>query len=236
MSDGNESDPQSELIRSLRNERILKSKNIEKALESIRREDFLWKNYPLSEAYVDEPLPLGGTGQTISAPHMVAIMLEELGLARGQKVLEIGSGSGYNAALLGFIVSEGTKISTQLVTTVERDQELSRFAQENIRKAGLSNVVEVVRGDGSLGYPPRANEPIYDRILVTAGAPHIPHFLEKQLKVGGILLIPVGNFSYQTLYKIRKSIKGKEGKTELTREELMACMFVPLVGEEGYRT
>jgi protein-L-isoaspartate(D-aspartate) O-methyltransferase len=232
------SESKEDLILSLKREGILKSKKIEKALNQIRREDFIWPGYPKGEAYFDVPLPLGDTRQTISAPHMIVIMLEELELEVGQKVLEVGAGSGYNAALLGFITSGGLlKGSETFVTAVEINETLVKFASENIKRAGLADLVSIQEGDGSLGFPENSKEEIYDRILVTAGAPHVPRLLEKQLKPGGILLVPVGNLPYQTLVKETKRRKSEginKEQAEFIRKESTPCMFVPLIGKDAY--
>lgn len=227
-------DPKANLIESLKREGLLKSKTVEQALLSIRREDFVWPGYGAS-AYFDEPLPLGDTGQTISAPHMVTIMLEEAELCPGLKVLEIGTGSGYNAALIAEIVSKRAKeIDQPLVVTIERNAKLVQFAKENVKRAGFEKTVQVVEGDGSLGYPQESNEMIYDRIFVTAGAPFIPPFLEKQLKPEGIILVPVGEMPYQTLIKAKK-VEITRKKFELKKQKLMGVMFVPLLGESAYQ-
>jgi protein-L-isoaspartate(D-aspartate) O-methyltransferase len=227
-----------DLITSLRREGILKTEPVEKALRAVPREDFIYDSATREEAYFDEPLPLGNTGQTISAPHMVTIMLEELCLAKGQRILEVGTGTGYNACLLAYIVSGGTdSISEKLVTTVERSELLAETARRNIERSGFAEIIEVIVGDGSLGYPPRSEGENYDRIVVTAGAPKSPPHLEKQLKPGGILLIPIGNLPYQTLFRITKEARaGASGvkHSEIRRKRLMPCMFVPLVGENGY--
>jgi protein-L-isoaspartate(D-aspartate) O-methyltransferase len=219
------------LINSLRREGILRSKQVEEAFLQIKREDFVWPGYE-AEAYIDEPLPLGETGQTISAPHMVVIMLEEAELTEGLKVLEVGTGSGYNAALIAAIVSKSIKdkVEEPLVITVDRNSKLVEFAKNNIEKAGLSTIVKVVEGDGSLGYPQASQDMIYDRIIVTAGAPHVPRYLADQLKPGGLLLVPTGRGFSQTLLKVKK-IENPSGKIELRQQKLMQVMFVPLVGE-----
>jgi protein-L-isoaspartate(D-aspartate) O-methyltransferase len=238
QSDGEkEYPPNDKLIDSLKRENIIKSKLVEEALRNIKREDFLWKGEPRYAAYFDEPRALGDTGQTISAPHMVAIMLEEAELQHGLTVLEVGTGSGYNAALIGHIVSRGIaqgSLERPLVISIERDPRLVKFARENLAKTKLDKVVQVIEGDGSLGYPNSSKDMMYDRILVTAAAPFIPPHLEIQLKIGGILLAPVGELPYQTLIKERKTQR-EDGKVELSRQELMGVMFVPLIGEGAYR-
>jgi protein-L-isoaspartate(D-aspartate) O-methyltransferase len=223
-----------DLIRSLKREGILKSQIVEDAIRSVPREKFLWKGTPEFLAYADEPQGLGDTLQTISAPHMVVMMLEELELSRALKVLEIGTGSGYNAALIGWIVSRrASRVEEELVISIERDSRLASFSRENIRSVGLSKVVKVVEGDGSLGYPQGSKEEIYDRIIVTAGAPHVPVFLKSQLKTGGIMLIPIGGSHYQDLVRLEKN--KKQGNKEYFEEEkVVQCMFVPLIGQEGF--
>ena len=189
------------------------------------REAFLkWPRYLFVEeryrkyAHVDEPLPIP-VGQTISAPHMVAIMLELAELERGMHVLEIGTGSGWNAALIAELVKTD-------VYTVERIPELVEFARKNLKRAGLENV-HVFLGDGSKGFPPRAP---YDRIIVTAGAPRIPEPLIEQLKPGGRLIIPVGSYHlWQDLYIVDKTLDGK-----IKKHRWGGVAFVPLVGEYGW--
>lgn len=222
------------LIRSLKQERVLKSKIIEEAIIAIPREKFLWEGTPEFLAYADEPQPLGETGQTISAPHMVVIMLEELKLERGMNVLEIGTGSGYNAALLAWIVSEKNRGESagRLVVSIERDERLAEFATKNIRSVGLSDEVKIIMGDGSLGYPQGSEEEIYDRIVVTAGAPRVPSFLKKQLKTGGIIEIPVGGATYQKLILVKKIKSGHT--TSFKEERIVDCSFVPLIGQDAY--
>lgn len=225
-----------ELILSLKKQRVLKSSIVEKALRAIKREDFLWPGDPGYLAYIDEPRMIGNTGQTISAPHMVVIMLEELELKEGLKVLEIGTGSGYNAALMGWIVSHGaTQVSEPLVVSVERDPRLVKFARDNLDKAGLSKTIEVVLGDGSLGFPQGSKEEIYDRIVVTAAAPRVPVFLKQQLKTGGIIEAPIGRTQYQDLVKLKKK-KARKGLAihEFKESKIIECVFVPLMGEDAF--
>lgn len=224
------SESREDLIQSLKNERILKSKIIEDAIRAVPREQFLWRNTPEFLAYADEPQVLGDTGQTISAPHMVVIMLEALEIESGLKILEIGCGSGYEAALLGWIVSKDANLEEALVVSIERDERLAEFATKNIARAGLSKVVNVVLGDGTLGYPQTTEEELYDRIIVAAGARRIPSFLKKQLKNGGTLLVPVGGMTYQTLIKVHKK-RLADGSSSFEEKRLVDCMFVPLVGE-----
>lgn len=204
------------LIERLKEYGYIRSKKVEKAMLDVNREDFVpekVKRY----AYSDTPLEIG-YGQTISAPHMVALMCEELELEEGMKILEVGAGSGYHAAVISKIVGEKGR-----VYTVERIPELADFAKNNLKKTGIKNV-EVVVGDGSLGLPDHAP---YDRILVTCSAPDIPEPLIDQLKDGGIILIPVGR-TFSVL------IKGKKAGKELKRERICECAFVPLIGRYGF--
>lgn len=204
------------LVNSLKLQGIIKSKEVENAFLKVPRHLFVPERLR-EEAYIDAPLPIG-FGQTISAPHMVAIMLELLELRKGQKVLEVGAGSGWNACLIAEIVGKRGK-----VFTIERIPEIARFAEENIRKVGFKNI-EVIVGDGTLGY--EKAKP-YDRIIVTAASPIIPEPLLQQLKKGGILLAPVGNRFCQELLKVVK-------KEEIEISKHGYCMFVPLVGKYGF--
>lgn len=186
------------------------------AFRKVPRELFVLPEYQ-DQAYLDEPLPIPA-GQTISQPTTVVLMLDALEVRPGMKVLEIGAGSGYNAALLGVLVGPKGK-----VITIEIIPELAAFARKNLAKAGITNVT-VVKADGSKGY---AKEAPYDRIICTAAAPRIPQVLVNQLKDNGILLIPVGSGYLQKMVRARK-VKG-----ELETEELGDYVFVPLVGEYG---
>ncbi|MFP3283221.1 MAG: protein-L-isoaspartate(D-aspartate) O-methyltransferase [Nitrososphaeria archaeon] len=212
-----------ELVEDLIRRGVIKSATVAEAMLKVPRELFVWPGTE-ERAYDDIPLPLGNTGQTISAPHMVAVMLEELDVMRGHAVLEVGAGSGYNAALLAELVGPDGR-----VVSVERMPELVDFARSNLTRAGYSDRVDVVLGDGSLGYPPGYAGPLYDRITITAAAPHVPKYALSQLKDGGVLLVPIGPQGYQVLTRVRKA------GGSFTSEELLGCVFVPLVGEDGYR-
>lgn len=204
------------LVDNLKREGYIHSERVENAFLRIHREDFV----PLQQrpyAYADTPLQIGH-GQTISAPHMVALMCEALNLHEGHTVLEIGTGSGYHAAIIAVIVGD-----TGRVHTIERFTHLANLAEENLRKADITNVIVHI-GDGSKGLP--TDQP-YDRIYVTAAAPTIPPPLVEELKEDGILLIPVGNV-YCDLIRVEKHL----GRTQSTT--LGGCMFVPLVGEYGF--
>ncbi len=204
------------LVERLKRYGYIRSKEVEDAMLSVKREDFVPPSVR-RYAYDDTPLEIG-FGQTISAPHMVAMMCEELELKKGLKILEIGAGSGYHAAVISKIIGEEGK-----VYSIERIAELAEFARKNLEKAGIKNV-EVIEGDGSLGLPEYAP---YDRILVTCSAPDIPEPLIEQLKEGGIILIPVG----RTFSVLIKGIK--KGK-RLERKEICGCAFVPLIGKYGF--
>ncbi len=168
-------------------------------------------------AYEDHPLPIDG-GQTISQPYIVAYMTEALELSGTDRVLEIGTGSGYAAAVLSRIV--------HTVYSVERLEALARVARQRLESLGYGNVV-VLEGDGTLGWPEHAP---YDAIVVTAGAPAVPKPLLRQLAVGGRLVIPVGASSFlQNLIRVRR-----QGEEDYRSEELCGVRFVPLVGAEGW--
>ena len=169
------------------------------------------------QAYGDYPLPIGG-GQTISAPHMVAMMCDYLKLERGDKVLEIGAGSGYHAAVIAELIgTEGR------VYTVERLPLLVDFSTRNLRDAGYKNVV-VVSGDGTLGLPEHAP---FDKICVTCAAPSVPPPLLEQLKIGGKMVIPIGRY-IQELYLVEK-------KNGIEKQSKCEVAFVPLIGRFGFR-
>lgn len=171
-----------------------------------------------SHAYQDTPLPIG-KGQTISQPYIVAIMIEALGLSGGEKVLEIGAGSGYAAAVLSGIAGE--------VYAIERIGELAASASETLAELGYRNV-HVRHADGTLGWPEHAP---YDGILVSAGAPEVPNSLKSQLKVGGRMVIPVGaDPKIQELICITR-----KSEDEYTTEDIADVSFVPLLGEEAWR-
>jgi len=163
-------------------------------------------------------LPIGYE-QTISQPTTVLIMTEALELKKGQKVLEVGAGSGYQAALIGNLVgAKGKVITTEIIP------ELAKFAKANLKKAKIKNAF-VVEYDGSQGY---GKEAPYDRIIVTAACPEIPKPLVDQLKEGGIIIAPVGSFLGQ------KMVKGTKRKGGLETYSLGDFVFVPLKGKYGY--
>ncbi len=170
-----------------------------------------------AQAYADYPLPIG-EAQTISAPHMVAMMCDYLEFDRGDKVLEIGAGSGYHAAVIAEMIgTEGQ------VYSVERRPSLVELAKENLTRAGYTNVT-VIAGDGTLGLPEHAP---YDKISVTCSAPDVPQPLIDQLKTGGKLIIPIGKYR-QVLYLVKK-------KNGVARERKADVAFVPLLGKYGFK-
>lgn len=185
----------------------------------VPREEFVPPEYRRF-SYYDSPLPIG-YGQTISAPHMVAIMTELLRPQRGHRVLEIGTGSGYQAAVLAEIVGDRGH-----VWTVERIWELAEFALSNLRRARYLDRVTIVVADGSEGFAAAAP---YDRIIVTAAAPDIPKPLIDQLKDDGRIVIPVGTRWIQVL-----KVVSREGG-RIRTESHIPCAFVPLVGRYGFK-
>ena len=211
------------LIENYRVRGLVKDELAFKAFAEVPRENFLPKNYQ-SSAYSDHPLPLMNTGQTISAPHMTIMILEYLELTPGLKVLEVGAGSGYQAALIAAAINTEDKAGH--VYSVEIVSDLIEFAQKNIKETGYDDRVTIIHGDGTLGY--EAASP-YDRIVLTAAGPELPPPLFKQLAVGGILVMPVGTpRMWQVMTKYRKI-----SETEYEKEALSSVAFVPLRGQHG---
>lgn len=194
--------------RGIQDERVLK------AMLEVPRHLFVPESYRHA-AYDDCPLPIG-EGQTISQPYMVAIMTQCLELKGKEKVLEIGTGSGYQAAILSRLASH--------VYTIERHEALASRAKTILKQAGYDNI-DVIVGDGSLGLPGKAP---FHGIMVTACAPHAPKSLLDQLEMGGRLIIPMGNPYNQVLHQMVKREKGVEDRN------ILECAFVPLIGEEGW--
>jgi protein-L-isoaspartate(D-aspartate) O-methyltransferase len=184
------------------------------AMRSVPREAFVAEHLR-DLAYADQPLPIG-EGQTISQPYIVAAMTEALGLKGGEKVLEIGTGSGYAAAVLAQIAGE--------VHTIERIAQLAKQARATLRRLGYDRV-HVIEGDGTIGWPGAAP---YDAIVVTAEGPRIPPSLRAQLKAGGRLVMPLNeNEREQFLVRLTAADGGR-------LEKLYPVRFVPLIGREGW--
>ncbi|NVM17974.1 MAG: protein-L-isoaspartate(D-aspartate) O-methyltransferase [Candidatus Lokiarchaeota archaeon] len=213
------------LVESLKNRDFLTKTDVIKAMLKVPRHEFLPKDAQ-SSAYIDSPLSIG-LGQTISAPHMNAMMCELLELKEGDKVLEVGTGSGYHAALCAEIVAPEDSRNPGHVYTLERHLKLADSARKSLINAGYGDSVTVIHGDGTLGYP---REAPYDKILVTASSPKkVPPPLKKQLKDGGILCIPAGSKEWgQDLYIVTK----KENNFDSKR--ITGVRFVPLIGKYGF--
>ncbi|MCA1559140.1 MAG: protein-L-isoaspartate(D-aspartate) O-methyltransferase [Acidobacteria bacterium] len=194
--------------------RGMRDPGVSEAMQRVERHLFVPPDQR-PHAYEDRPLPIGD-GQTISQPYMVAVMTEALAPAADSLVLEIGTGSGYQSAVLAVLAAH--------VISIERHATLATRATANLEAAGVTNV-EVLVGDGTEGYAPRAP---YDRILVTAGAPAVPETLTSQLADGGRLVIPVGPHGLQ-----RVTIIERRGGN-VSRKEGESCVFVPLVGRHGW--
>jgi len=205
-----------QLVKQLKLAGYIKDKSIEKAFLEIPRELFV-PDYLKTYAYVDTPLEIGN-GQTISAPHMVAIMCESLDIKKDQIVLEIGTGSGYHAAIVSRLVGEHG-----WVYTIERFKSLAKRAEKIIKTLNIDNVTVKI-GDGSQGLEEYAP---YDRIYVTCASPDIPPPLINQLKEDGKLLIPVGKFVCN-LKLVEKNLD------KIDIKDFGECVFVPLVGKYGY--
>jgi len=205
------------LIQNWKYEKIITDNKILEAFKKIPRENFILKEH-MAEAYGDYPLPIPAD-QTISQPTTVAIMTQALNVKEGNKVLEIGTGSGYQAAILGYLVGKKGH-----VYTTEYYDELVNFARENLRKTKIKNVT-VIKTDGSQGLKKYAP---YHRIIVTAAAPKIPDILLEQLKNKGILVAPVGSRYSQEMLRIKKIGKKREIK------RLGSFIFVRLRGKYGW--
>ena len=195
--------------------RGISDKRVLRAFREIERHEFVPSNL-CAGAYEDHPLPLG-EGQTISQPYMVALMTQCLALKGGERVLEIGTGSGYQTAILASLSKE--------VFSVERVEGLAKKAESTLARLGYDNI-RIKVDDGTLGW--RENAP-YDAIVVTAGSPKIPEAYIAQLETGGRLVIPVGTAFSQILTLVEKKPDGA------VRSELCGCVFVPLVGKDGWK-
>lgn len=215
------------LLDRLWREGYIRSRKVYEAMLRVPRELFVPEAYR-DLAYEDRPLPIG-YGQTISAPSIVAFMTEELMADVGMRVLEVGTGSGYQAAVLAEIVAPSGTDPRYWghVYTIERIKELAELARRRLEEAGYGSRVTVIVGDGSKGWPKEAP---YDRIMVTAAAPHIPEPLLEQLKPGGRMVIPVGGVLEQTLYIVEKRMDGS-----IVKRPSLPVLFVPLIGEYAWR-
>lgn len=196
-------------------EKGIKSENVLNAINNLPRH-FFFDSALISHAYEDKAFPIG-EGQTISQPYTVAFQTELLDIRQGDKVLEIGTGSGYQGSILHIMGAD--------VFTIEYQKKLYEGTKRFLERLGIQ--MNLFYGDGSEGLP--SNAP-YDKILVTAGAPVVPNSLLKQLKVGGILVIPVGDKKRQTMLKLTK-----KSDTKVLREEFDDFSFVPLLGKDGWR-
>jgi protein-L-isoaspartate(D-aspartate) O-methyltransferase len=208
----------SELRHQLREElefRGITDARVLEAIEATERDRFVPDSVKAA-AYDDSALPIG-SGQTISQPYIVALMTQELRLTGSEKVLEVGTGSGYQAAILAQLC--------QTVVTIERIESLSLAAREVLAELGYQNLTFVV-GDGTLGNLEHAP---YDRIIVTASAPSIPEPLYEQLTFGGRLIAPIGDDWTQELVLVEKAVSGPK------TSPLCGCRFVKLIGEAGWR-
>jgi protein-L-isoaspartate(D-aspartate) O-methyltransferase len=204
-----------EMVREQLVRRGIRDRRVIDAMSAIPREDFVPAEFR-DQAYSDQPLPIGFE-QTITQPYMTALMTELLELQGDEKVLEVGAGSGYHAAVLGALARQ--------VISIERIPELCVQARANLRQAGLDSNIAVLCGDGSLGVPEEAP---FDAISVAAGSPHTPSALIDQLADPGILVIPVGGREQQDLRIVRK----EHGK--ISTRTASGCRFVPLVGRQGW--
>lgn len=204
-----------DLIIYLKNSKFLNDDRVESALRNIPRHEFIPES-ELDYAYDNEPLPIM-KNQTISQPGVVTRMTEWLDVKDGQKILEIGTGSGWQSAIISYLVGSGS------VYSIERHPELVKFAQENLKKLKIDNV-HVILGDGNLGYP---KESPYDRIIITAACTEIPSPLFDQLSENGLIIAPVGDSS-QSLVLQKKTSKGM---LEIRKQS--KYVFVPLIGKFG---
>jgi len=196
---------------------VLTSERIKAALLKVPREDFIPREYR-DFAYEEVPLPLPGTAATISCPHSYPLFYEPLGLGLGHRFLEIGTGSGYGAAVAREVVGDSGQ-----VTSIEIDALTHEFAKQNLERAGYADVV-LVHGDGGRGYAPRAP---YDRIAITAACPEVPPPLIAQLTLGGRIIAPLLQDSVQRLTVVTKRADTTD------REVLCDVLYVRLQGQYG---
>ncbi len=225
MAMNNIREKKAELIDNFRRRGFVRDEKAFTSFMAVPRESFVPKEY-VDSAYRDHPLPLMNTGQTISAPHMTIMILEYLELEAGQKILEIGAGSGYQAALIAAIVDPQCNGESGHVYSIEIVPELVKFANYNLERAGFAKSVTVIEGDGTLGYKEQAP---FDRIIITAAGPILPPPLWNQLIVGGCLVMPIGQPRlWQQMIRFRK-----KSEDEVIEEVLSSVAFVPLRGKHG---
>ena len=210
--------PRLRMVESQIKARGIKDERVLMAMETIPRHLFVDEGL-MEQAYSDSPLPIG-EHQTISQPYIVALMTEALELKGRERVLEIGTGSGYQTAILASLADR--------VFSVERIASLATGARKILDKLNFYNVAIRV-GDGSYGW---SDEAPFDAIITTAAAPDIPQYLLEQLIPGGRMIVPAGGRDVQTLYKLTRS---KENPQEIIREDLGGCRFVSLIGESGWK-
>jgi protein-L-isoaspartate(D-aspartate) O-methyltransferase len=197
--------------------RGITDQRILEAFRAVPREAFVAPEYA-HLAYGDHPLPIEA-GQTISQPYIVALMIEAAGIAPGDKVLEVGSGSGYAAAVISRIAAK--------VVGIERQDDLVEVSRERLERLGYDNVT-IVEGDGTRGCPAEAP---FDAILAAASGSHVPAPLVEQLKPGGAIVMPVGSPGW--VQKLVKATRREDGTLQQT--DLGGVRFVPLIGEEGWK-
>ncbi len=195
--------------------RGIKDEKVLEAFRRVPRHKFV-RPEDKDSSYDDGPLPIG-QGQTISQPYIVALMTEALEIEGNDKVLEIGTGSGYQAAILAELARE--------VYSIERVSQLGEITQNKLKDMGYTNIFIKI-GDGTKGWGENAP---YNAIIITAASPKVPSSLWKQLAMGGRMIIPVGDLTSQNLLLLKKTDKGR------VKYNLGGCRFVPLLGENGWR-
>ncbi|MBN2336104.1 protein-L-isoaspartate O-methyltransferase [Candidatus Bathyarchaeota archaeon] len=217
------SEQRKEMVKRYTRAGYIRTNSMAEAILRVPREEFMDPRYR-EYSYHDQPFPIPGDGrQTISAPYMYPVSYEPLGLREGMRLLEVGAGSGYGAALARELVG-----GSGLVVAVEINPVTYEFAKENLERAGYGDV-KLALGDGSVGY---LEDAPYDAVSITAASPEVPPPLVEQLRAPGRLIAPVGGDRYtgQDLLLVEKGESGK-----VTRRSLMKVVYVPLLGEYGWR-
>jgi protein-L-isoaspartate(D-aspartate) O-methyltransferase len=202
------------MVQSQLRERGIHDPHVLRIMEALPRHLFVDEALE-AKAYSDSALPIGAS-QTISQPYMVALMTQALELSGEEKVLEIGTGSGYQTAILAELADR--------VFTIERIPAVGVAARDRLTKMGYTNIVFRI-ADGSVGWREMAP---FDRVLIAAGAPRMPHFLDEQLRQGGVVVMPIGVGENQMLVKATRTERGWQ------RRELCGCSFVPLIGKDAW--